>query len=121
VPSPVLLIKAFPGREPPKRLGSPPSGKHPGNIAAEQTAEEDMVTRYGIPAEQLSDDELSRDLEHVYEKRYDMFRNGAADQFRNNVQRMAELEAEYLSRFPDKVVDADAKRRIGPEVRQPSG
>lgn len=71
------------------------------------------MTQYGIPAQDLSDDDLGRDLEQVYAKRYDMFRHGAADQFRNNVQRMAELEAEYVRRFPDRVTDADAKARIG--------
>lgn len=71
---------------------------------------------YGIPAAELSDDELSADLSRVHEKRHDMFLQGAADQFRNNVLRSAELEAEYLRRFPERVVDADAKQRIQAEI-----
>ncbi len=70
------------------------------------------MTLYGIPARELSDEDLSRDLAHVHEKRHEMFLDGAADQFRNNVLRMDELEAEYVRRFPDRVVDADAKSRL---------
>lgn len=66
----------------------------------------------GIPVQDLSDADLSRDLEHVYARRYDMLLHGAADQFRNNVRRMAELEAEYLYRFADQVVEAGGKQHI---------
>src|SRR4051794_28401599 len=63
----------------------------------------------GIPASELTDDDLERELTHVHEKRHDVFLTGTADQLLNNVARMLELEKAFLERFGERVPDADAK------------
>ena len=63
----------------------------------------------GIPASDLSDDDLERELAHVHEKRHDIFLTGTVDQLHNHTIRARELEQAYLARFPDRVTDAAAK------------
>jgi hypothetical protein len=58
----------------------------------------------GIPVSQLSDDQLERDLEHLHATRHETFLNGTEDALETHTRRMAEVEAEYLRRFPDRVV-----------------
>ena len=58
----------------------------------------------GIPAAQLSDDDLERDLEHLHATRHETFLNGTEDALEAHTRRMTEVEAEYLRRFPDRVV-----------------
>ena len=63
----------------------------------------------GIPASELSDEDLERELAHVHEKRHDIFLTGSADQLANNVARMRELEQAWLERFGEKTDDAEQK------------
>jgi Family of unknown function (DUF6158) len=65
----------------------------------------------GIPASDLADDDLERELTHAHEKRHDIFVGGTVDQLANHSSRTGELEAEYLRRFADRVKDAEAKAR----------
>jgi hypothetical protein len=65
----------------------------------------------GIPASELADEDLERELAHSHEKRHDIFVGGTADQLANHSTRTRDLEAEYLRRFSDRVKDADAKAR----------
>jgi uncharacterized protein DUF6158 len=67
----------------------------------------------GIPAEQLSDEDLERELAHVHEKRHDIFVDGTADQLRNHSARTRQLEQAYLNRFSDRVKDAAQKLEPG--------
>jgi hypothetical protein len=64
---------------------------------------------HGIPASDLSDDDLERELTHAHEKRHDIFVDGTVDQLRNHSSRTAELEQAYLERFSDRVKDAAEK------------
>ena len=64
---------------------------------------------HGIPASELSDDDLERELAHAHEKRHDIFVDGTVDQLRNHSARTAELEQAYLERFSDRVKDAAEK------------
>jgi hypothetical protein len=66
----------------------------------------------GIPASDLSDEDLERELRHVHEKRHDIFVDGTADQWRNLVLRTDELERAYLERFADRVKDAEDKAAL---------
>jgi hypothetical protein len=66
----------------------------------------------GIPASELSDDDLERELAHAHEKRHDIFTDGTADQLRNHSARTSELERAYLQRFADRVKDADQKAAL---------
>jgi hypothetical protein len=67
----------------------------------------------GIPAAQLSDDDLERDLEHLHATRHETFLNGTEDALDAHTRRMLEVEAEYLRRFPDRVVPDPARVRAG--------
>jgi uncharacterized protein DUF6158 len=67
---------------------------------------------HGIPASELSDDDLERELSHAHEKRHDIFVEGTVDQLRNHSARTAQLEQAYLERFADRVKDADEKAAL---------
>jgi hypothetical protein len=67
---------------------------------------------HGIPASQLSDEDLERELTHAHEKRHDIFLDGTADQLRNHSDRTSELERAYLERFRDRVKDAAGKLNL---------
>ncbi|WP_213450507.1 DUF6158 family protein [Rhizomonospora bruguierae] len=59
----------------------------------------------GVPTPELSDDALVRELSSVHTRRTDTLRFGSSDSLVNNNRRMAELEAEYLRRHPEREVD----------------
>jgi hypothetical protein len=67
----------------------------------------------GIPAAQLSDAELERDLAHLHETRHETFLNGTEDALDAHTRRMTEVETEYLRRFPDRVVPDPGRVRAG--------
>jgi hypothetical protein len=66
----------------------------------------------GVPAEQLSDEDLTRELKHTHAKRNDTFISGSAHALATHTRRMHELELEYLRRFPDRVTE-DAEKLSG--------
>ena len=75
-----------------------------------------MTDRPGVPARELSDDELERQGVHAHAMRHWVFLHGTADQFRTHTERMLELEQEYLRRHPQRTWqgsggDADAPSR----------
>jgi hypothetical protein len=61
------------------------------------------------PWSAISNEDLVRELDHLHGKRQEVFRAGRADAWRNHMERTAQLEAEYLRRFPHGVTDAEAK------------
>lgn len=69
---------------------------------------------HGIPADDLADDDLERELAHAHEKRHDIFIDGSVDQLRNHSARTHELEQAYMRRFADCVKDAAAKEQGTP-------
>jgi hypothetical protein len=66
------------------------------------------------PWSEISDEDLVHELDHMHEKRHDVFRTGHAQAWRNHLERTAQLEAEYLRRFPRGVTDAAEKLRLYP-------
>jgi uncharacterized protein DUF6158 len=58
----------------------------------------------GVPASDLNDDDLERELTHLHETRHETFLHGTEDALDNHTVRMLSLEKEYLRRFPDRVV-----------------
>lgn len=65
----------------------------------------------GIPANDLSDADLERELAHVHATRHDTFLDGSAHALATHTRRLFELELEYLARFPQRVrEDADKLR-----------
>ena len=65
----------------------------------------------GIPASQLSDDDLERELAHLHETRHETFLHGSEDALEAHTKRMFEMEQEYLRRFPDRVTPDPARVR----------
>lgn len=61
----------------------------------------------GIPAAELSDADLERELAHAHahEKRHDTFLHGSDDALRAHTERTGELEAEFVRRHPQRQVD----------------
>jgi len=61
-----------------------------------------MTTTKGVPASELSDEELERQGTHAHATRNTVFLHGSAEQFRHHTERMLELEQEYLHRHPKR-------------------
>jgi hypothetical protein len=61
-----------------------------------------MSDRQGIPARELSDEELERQGVHAHAMRHWVFLHGTAEQFQTHTERMLELEQEYLRRHPQR-------------------
>jgi hypothetical protein len=66
----------------------------------------------GIPAQDLAEEDLTRELRHLHETRHGTFLHGSADALGAHTDRMAELETEYLRRHPEREVDP---RRLRPQ------
>lgn len=56
----------------------------------------------GVPAHELSDEDLERQGLHVHATRHWVFLHGTAEQLRTHTNRMLELEQEYLRRHPQR-------------------
>ena len=69
-----------------------------------------MALHHGVPPSQLSEQDLRRELEHVHETRHTTFLHGSPDALDAHTSRTAELEAEFLRRFPDREVDPSRLR-----------
>src|SRR3954468_16864990 len=61
-----------------------------------------MTERSGVPARELSDEELERQGVDAHAMRHWVFLHGTAEQFRTHTERMLELEQEYLRRHPQR-------------------
>ena len=57
-----------------------------------------MTDLPGVPARELSDEELERQGVQAHATRHWVFLHGTAEQFRTHTERMLELEQEYLRR-----------------------
>jgi hypothetical protein len=75
--------------------------------------------RSGIEAAALSDDELLRELESLHSTRHTTLLHGPADALGRHIERMYELEHEYLRRNPERDVDPD-RTRAGARTRSAS-
>ena len=59
----------------------------------------------GVAPEDLSTGELIRELSQLHGTRHATFRHGSAGALDDHNARTAQLEAEYLARFPDREVE----------------
>ena len=75
--------------------------------------------RGGIPAAELSDADLERELRHLYDTRAETFFNGTAQALERHTERTLELEAEYARRDPDRIEPEPRRTREG--ARQAAG
>jgi hypothetical protein len=63
-----------------------------------------------VPAENLSDDDLMREMDSLHQTRNSTLRHGSDSALAQHTRRTAELEAEYLRRFPQREVDPSRLR-----------
>ena len=70
----------------------------------------------GVPADQLTDEALERELEHLHETRHDTFLHGSDDALASHSSRTVALEYDYLRRNPDRVLDARRTRHGSREL-----
>jgi hypothetical protein len=69
-----------------------------------------MDRSQGVSAGELGTDDLLRELAEVHRTRSDTLRHGSDQALAHHTERMAELEREYLARFPEREVDPDRLR-----------
>ena len=62
-----------------------------------------MATTDGVPASELPDENLFRELASLHRTRLDTFRHGPDDALAVHLARTTELEEEYLTRYPERV------------------
>jgi hypothetical protein len=66
--------------------------------------------REGVSAMDLDDEDLLRELKELHRTRNDTLRHGSAQALECHNERQAELEGEYLRRFPEREVAPDRLR-----------
>ena len=71
------------------------------------------TTATGVPATELDDSALERELEHLHETRHETFLNGSSDALEAHTERMLELEQEYARRFPERTDPDQLRTREG--------
>lgn len=64
-----------------------------------------MAHHSGVPAAELSEQDLTRELAHIHETRHETFLHGSKDALLAHTARTADLEAEYLRRHPEREID----------------
>lgn len=81
---------------------------------ADQACWEYLTTAFagpdGVPANELPEGDLMRELAQIHRTRHDTFLHATEPAVEHHTQRMTELEAEYLTRHPDRSVDARRTR-----------
>ena len=73
-----------------------------------------MTDRPGVPARELSDEELERQGVQAHATRHWVFLHGTAEQFRTHTERMLELEQEYLRRHPQRTWQGSGGDPVAP-------
>jgi hypothetical protein len=69
--------------------------------------------KLGVPAHDLDDDDLRRELAHLYETRWETLVDGSQSALRTHTDRMLELEHEYVSRFSEQTKPSPRRTRRG--------
>ncbi|MGK5554891.1 DUF6158 family protein [Actinomadura kijaniata] len=64
----------------------------------------------GIDPSDLGEDDLFRELGHLYETRLEALRHASDQAYAEHTRRTAQLEAEYLRRYPGREVDPERLR-----------
>lgn len=70
----------------------------------------------GVPATELSDEELEQQGTHAHATRNWVFLHGSAEQFARHTTRMLELEREYLRRHPKRTWQGSGGRASDTEA-----
>jgi hypothetical protein len=64
----------------------------------------------GVPVTDLSDDDLRRELAQLHRTRHDTFLHAPTQALQHHSERTAQLELEYLRRWPQRDIDATRLR-----------
>jgi hypothetical protein len=64
----------------------------------------------GVPAADLDEPDLLRELTHLHETRNDTFLHGSTEALETHTARTRELEDEYLRRHPERDIDPQRLR-----------
>lgn len=75
------------------------------------------MAEQGVPPQDLKDDDLVRELKHMYETRAETLMNGSPQALETHTDRMLGLEAEYARRYPEKVAPDPNRTREGARAR----
>ncbi len=70
----------------------------------------------GVTPADLTDDEVFHELQQLYITRLETLRHGSEEALANHSRRTAELEDEYLRRYPRREVDP-SRLRTGARTR----
>ncbi|MFC4910839.1 DUF6158 family protein [Actinomadura gamaensis] len=70
----------------------------------------------GVDPSRLDEDDLLRELNHLYTTRMDTLRHGSDNAFSEHTRRMNQYEAEYLRRKPAREIDPE-RLRAGARAR----
>jgi hypothetical protein len=76
-----------------------------------------MVDNHGVPATELTGDELRRELEHLHATRHAALLSAGESAFETHTRRMLELEQEFLVRFPREAAPDPERTRAGTRSR----
>ena len=69
------------------------------------TDDELVISETGIDPAGLGDDDLFRELASLHRTRLETLRHGPDAALDNHLRRTAELETEYLARYPGREID----------------
>ena len=87
-----------------------PEGEYALDEVVEALSDAVADTTMGVPPNELENDDLMRELWDIHRTRHDTLRHGSEDALMNHTERMAELEAEYLRRWPEREIDPQRLR-----------
>jgi hypothetical protein len=68
---------------------------------------------HGISPDQLTDDDLRRELTHLHETRHDTVLAGSESALATHTRRMLALEQEFIRRFPEEAAPEPLRTRAG--------
>jgi hypothetical protein len=72
----------------------------------------------GIPPDQLTDDDLRREMTHLHATRHDTVVGGSESALATHTQRMLALEQEFILRFPEDAAPEPLRTRAGSRHEQ---
>ena len=71
---------------------------------------DELADQLGIDPTELSDEDLIREMQSLHRTRLETLRHAADTALANHLRRTAELETEYLARYPGREVDPSRLR-----------
>ena len=72
----------------------------------------------GIPAAELGDDDLRREMRHLHDTRHDTVLSGSESALETHTRRMLALEQEFVRRFPEEAAPEPLRTRAGSRHEQ---